>query len=170
MKSQSAFSLFLAVLFLFQTPTGHAKLFGSQFDLVLQGSPISIRELQKGIRVDALDGAGDPSVTRYVVLFQIEKTLVGQLAKMKQGGPGRLEQAGDAVKSKQFLGIFSLKDPNTETERETFSVAVQNPGEVFGITPGESVPSRSYKLYFIRISKKSEPEAFIFVKARPVKK
>ncbi len=66
--------------------------------------------------------------------------------------------AGDQLK---------IKNPNEEVDKEFLRVAVKNPGETFGLTPGETLPFNRFKIYLKQIPK--NPKTFLFVKSELMK-
>lgn len=149
------------------TEVSASKIFGvgsKDYDVVLLGSPISAKEIQTKQRLDAIEGPADDS--RQVVVIKIERVLIGELEQVKRGGPSQLDQAGNAIREKKFLGIFETKNPLDKIDRDLFSIAVKNSGETFGTSVGSIPPALKFKIYLKRLSDK--PGTFVFIKAVPV--
>jgi hypothetical protein len=158
--------LFLIFSLLLQPPESPAaKIFGfgsKDYDVVLVASPVSIREVRPRESFDAIEETQEPP--QHIVSFKIERTLVGELAKEKRGGPSRIDQAREAAKKKEYLKLASLnfEDPDIEVEKEWFRIAVKNSGETFGVTPGGSIPGHRFKLYLKQVPKM--PKTYFLVK------
>lgn len=168
MKNKTYPLFFAALIFSLQPLAGAAdvKIFGlgdKSYDVAFIGSALSANEMKWGSAADAVDGDPNDGKQRYLIVFQIERVFSGELSKVPRGGLSKWEQ----MKENKILGAFSLKDPNEMVPREKFRLALSNPGEAFGITPGQPLPSYQYKIYLKRTSRK--PETLVFVRSEPVK-
>lgn len=149
-----------------------AKIFGfgsNEYDVVFRGTPISVREMKPGEPVDAVEGPLEDTGPRQLVVFKIERVMMGEFAKQRRGGPSRFDQMSKAIKDKEALDLvsFNFKNPADMLDRDKIRIAVKDSGATFGLTPGQEMAYFEHKIYLKRIS--SSPEAFMFVKSVPVK-
>lgn len=149
------------------------KIFGfgdKDFDVSFVGTPISAHKLMPGEAVDAITKGVEPYSDMDVVVFQINRVMIGEFPKIKRGGPSRFDQAQEALQEKRILDVVGLnfKDPNQEMDRETIRIAVEDAGQSFGITVGEPMQYFQHKIYLKQMSKKSK--TYYFVKSTPILK
>jgi hypothetical protein len=159
----------LLPIFFSGSPAEAAKIFGlgsKKYDVVLVGTPVSVRELQDYEGVDAIESTSEEKTPRHVVSFKIERVLIGELAKETVGGLSKMDQAKKALDDKDFikLGTLNFKDPHQEVEKEMFRVALHHAGETFGAAPGDPLPAHRLKLYLKRHP--NQPKTFLLIKQK----
>lgn len=166
-------TLFFLIFCLSFSASAHAlKIFGfgsDKYDVIFLGTPISVHGMKPGEPVDAIEGSPEDGSARDLVVFKIERVILGEFATQRRGGPSRFEQMSTAMKNKEVMDVigFNFKNPEDQIAREKIRIAVKNSGVTFGLTPGEDLAYFEHKIYLKRIS--SKPEVFVFIKSQPVK-
>jgi len=146
----------------------NAKDLYKQADVVLDVIPLKVRPISRGSSVDVIENdVSRLPFVEAVVSFKLKRVLKGNWIKEKLGGPSRFAQMQTAAKNRNVFKMIGLDftDPEEEVLKEWLSVAVEDPGKVFGINNWESPGSKRLKLYL-----KRQPEnnnSFIMIGAVP---
>ena len=164
----SAFlTLFLFVFTgLVQAGIKDSSLFVKGADIILKGKAIGIKAIAPGTVVDAVEKNAEASHPTAVIQFKIDRVVKGEYTKFKEGGPAKLEQLNQALRDKNILKVATLDftDPEKETEKGWFSVAVKDPQKTFGIDSWEKLPDSEYRIYLDRVEKRSDSYIMVDVK------
>ena len=172
MVSPVFFAFLVLFLFVFTGPIQagirDSALFVKGADIVLKGKIIGIKTIGPGAVVDAVEKNAEASHPTAVVQFKIDRVVKGEFTKFKEGGPAKLEQLNQALRDKNILKVATLDftDPEKETEKGWFSVAVNDPQKTFGINSWENLPESKYRIYLERVENQSD--SYIMVDAKRI--
>ena len=135
--------------------SGKRTLFSSgDYDVVLEATPFKVKGVTSESVVDAVEeGLNEVGFDSAVVLFEINKVLVGEFTQVRAGGASRLQQMKDAAHDGDFWKIIKsdFTDPNELTEQKWISVAVRDPKKTFGFESWGTPTEKRYKLYLKHI-------------------
>ena len=146
--------------------SSEASLFRREYDVVLDATPIYVKPVTSGVTVDAieqeLETLGEPKA---VVLFKINRVILGEFTLLKNGGPSKLEQLQQALQDKNILKAATLnfEDPEKTTVKSWLNIAVADPFKAFGFE--SRVPENArYRICLKRVPKRSD--TYIMVKSQ----
>jgi hypothetical protein len=135
-------------------------------DVVLNVTPIRVKPLKEGKGVDALEKLPEEmGSSTMIVVFRINRVLLGELAPIKTKELSLWDQAKDAAGDKNILKLITMDFHRPEeegTSRTSFSMVIADPYASFGIREGEESPKQHYKISLARVHKK--PDSYLLVK------
>ena len=139
-------------------------------DVVLEVTPIIVKEFEIGDVVDVIEGNPDRAeLSLWTVQFRIEDELRGKFTRVEIGGASKLDQAVEAAEGKDLFKILTLdfQDPKEKILKPWLTVAVVDPYKTFGLKPGSDFSDEKYKIYL----KKDEanPQAFYLLEAKKIR-
>jgi len=128
-------------------------------DVVLLAVPFKVSTVAHDDVIDAVEAESTGEGPRnMVVMFEIEKVIKGDFTRIEVGGPGKMAQAQQAVKSRNLWQILTLdfSDPDEEYEKKWASIAVRNPEQAFGIASWEKPGEVRCKLFLKEVPEVSK--------------
>ncbi|MBI4430358.1 MAG: hypothetical protein HY587_01430 [Candidatus Omnitrophica bacterium] len=137
-----------------------------EYDVVLDATPIYVKPIESGETVDAieqeLETSGKPAA---VVLFKINRVILGEFTLLKRGGPSKLEQFQQALQDKDILKVATLnfEDPEKTAPKGWLNIAVSDPFKTFGIESA-APKDRRYRICLKRIPER--PDTYVLVKSQ----
>lgn len=169
-KSTGAFIFMLLLSLAAISCTHAAKPDSPDYDVILTASPLSVKSIEPGVAVDAIEkGAIEDGSADKVVVFDIDAVKKGKFTKVREGGPSKMEQAKDALKEFDLLKVLALDfdDPDDWIEKRWLSIAVKNPNDSFGITDWDRPEGGRHKIYLKRLA--DDPDSYIMTASEPLK-
>ena len=171
MKKIRLSCLFFALIALLSSceyMAGRRAIFSSgDYDVVLTATPFKVKGVTAESTADAVEeGFTDVGLESAIVLFTIDKVLVGEFTQVRAGGASKLQQMKDAARDRDFWRIVKsdFTDPDEMTEQKWLTVAVQDPKKTFGFETWGTPKDASYKLYLKRVP--DQPKSYILVKSQ----
>lgn len=135
--------------------SGRRALFSSgDYDVVLEATPFKVKGVTGESVVDVVEeGFDQTGLDSAVVLFKIEKVLIGKFTQMRAGGPSKFQQMKDAVRDQDFWKLVKsdFTDPGELIDQKWISIAVADPEKTFGFPTWGSPVNQPYKLYLKRV-------------------